>query len=138
MIRRSISTLSANRIYDVTNTEVTRIGKSSVAMDAVLVGTCHVNNVQLIAMMFYCNSPPTLINDEKGRIKYFDYASIVLHIQRWTFEIKGHISSHKLILMLILTKKIIRLLGKMNATQKNHPPCHVGGHCYHGDQRAHG
>lgn len=25
-------------------------------MDAVLVGTCHVNNVKLIAMMFYCNS----------------------------------------------------------------------------------
>lgn len=23
-----------------------------------------------------------IINDEKGRIKYFDYASIVLHIQR--------------------------------------------------------
>lgn len=48
-----------------------------------------------------------IINDEKGRIKYFDYASIVLHIQRWTFEIEGHISSHKLILMPILTKTLI-------------------------------
>lgn len=100
--------------------------------------TLHANILISIQKSESTPPPPTLINDEKGRIKYFDYASIVLHIQRWTFEIKGHISSHKLILMLILTKKIIRLLGKMNATQKNHPPCHVGGHCYHGDQRAHG